>query len=269
VTRTKAVVLILGISVSVLALGLGCATSRPIHRPPTHAEIRAINEEARIRVDPLPVGGFVRRPVKIDHVVSADPEKIVAFSAGAPVAFWLGDVDRFRVRRRDRGAAIGATVGAGFGAVEGFFLVALLNSWGNPGTEDPPRDTSFPTAMAVGVAAIGAAACGAVGAVIGAIIGAPEDFPLVLGPPPPPPNDSPSEPPPPLPTPTPQDAAIVVAASAEVRSAPFKVAPVIATLPRGERLHVAPQPNAGWRVAFLRDGRVGYIQDAQVEVASP
>jgi hypothetical protein len=61
----------------------------------------------------------------------------------------------------------------------------------------------------------------------------------------------------------------VVAPSAEVRSAPFKVAPVIVSLARGDRLQVTPTPNAGWRVVFLPDGRVGYIQDVQVEVAAP
>ena len=65
-------------------------------------------------------------------------------------------------------------------------------------------------------------------------------------------------------------AASIVAESAEVRSAPFKVAPVVAVLPRGQRLAVDPTPADGWRVAVLSDGRTGYVEDAEVEVdASP
>jgi hypothetical protein len=47
------------------------------------------------------------------------------------------------------------------------------------------------------------------------------------------------------------------------------VAPVVAVLARGQSLFVDAIPNAGWRVATLLDGRVGYIQDAQVKVSSP
>jgi hypothetical protein len=258
------------VSVCALALGLGCATSHPIHRPPTREEIRAINDESRIRVQPVPMVGFVRRPWKIDHVVLADPEKIVAFAGGAPVAFSLADVAGFGVRRRDRGAVIGAGVGAALGAAGGYFLVAMISSMGYRSVDDPPSDTSFPTREGLGAAALGAVACGAVSALLGAVIGAPEDFPLVLGPPPPPPPPTVSPPPPrPPPPPLPRSAALVVAPSAEVRSAPFKVAPVIVSLARGDRLQVTPTPNAGWRVVFLQDGRVGYIQDGQIEVASP
>jgi hypothetical protein len=53
-----------------------------------------------------------------------------------------------------------------------------------------------------------------------------------------------------------------------VRSAPFDVAPVVVVLPRGQGLFVDATPNAGWRVATLQDGRVGYIQDAQVRADS-
>ena len=253
-------------SVCPVAPGLGCASSQPVHKPPTFAEIREINAEDRIRVEPLPTTGWARRALKVDHIVSADAERIViASGAGAAIAVPLREVAKFRARRRGRGAAIGAGVGVGVGAIEGFFLAAYLNGIGSRSGNDPPADSNFPVGAALGVAAIGAVVCSAVGAVVGAIIGAPEDFPLVLGPPPPSPYDSSTGPS----TPSPQRAAIVVAPSAEVRSAPFEVAPVILRLTRGERLYVDPTPNAGWRVAILSDGRVGYIQGAQVEVTSP
>jgi hypothetical protein len=252
-------------SVCSLAPGLGCASSQPIHQPPTFAEIREINGEDRIRVEPLPTAGWPRRALKVDHIVSADAERIVIASpAGTAIAVPLPDVAKFRARRRGRGAAIGAGVGAGVGAIGGYFLVAYAYESGYRSVNDPPADSTF-LGKALGVAAVGAVVGSAVGAVVGAIIGAPEDFPLVLGPAPPPADDSSTGPS----TPAPQRAAIVVAPSAEVRSAPFKVAPVIVSLTRGERLYVDPTPNAGWRVAFLWDGRVGYIQDAQVAVTSP
>jgi hypothetical protein len=78
----------------------------------------------------------------------------------------------------------------------------------------------------------------------------------------------PSSPPPPQPPPG-KRAARVVAPSADVRTAPFKVAPVLVVLPQGQDLFVDAAPSAGWRVATLRDGRVGYVQDAQVKVGSP
>jgi hypothetical protein len=98
--------------------------------------------------------------------------------------------------------------------------------------------------------------------------------------PPPPPPDStepgpalplgPASPPPRgLPTPAVKRSASVVAPSAEVHSAPFNVAPVVVVLARGQGLFVDATPNAGWRVATLLDGQVGYIQDAQVKVDSP
>jgi hypothetical protein len=74
---------------------------------------------------------------------------------------------------------------------------------------------------------------------------------------------------PPPPPPEGKKSASVVASSAEVRSAPFEGAPVVAVLSRGQRLLVDPTPNAGWRVVPLRDGRVGYIQDAQIKMDSP
>jgi len=102
---------------------------------------------------------------------------------------------------------------------------------------------------------------------------------LQPSPPPPPPPASaepgpapslgPASPPPRLPISADKRSASVVAPSTEVRSAPFNVAPVVAVLARGQSLFVDATPNAGWRVATLLDGRVGYIQDAQVKVSSP
>jgi hypothetical protein len=83
---------------------------------------------------------------------------------------------------------------------------------------------------------------------------------------------SPPAPPPPLlpPPPRPQArAASILPRSAAVRTAPFNVAPVVVVLAHGQGLFVEATPNAGWRVATLRDGRVGYIQDAEVQVNSP
>jgi hypothetical protein len=66
-----------------------------------------------------------------------------------------------------------------------------------------------------------------------------------------------------------EKAAVVVAASAAVRSAPFKVAPAIAVLPKGKVLLVDATSNAGWRFVPLKDGRAGYIEDAQLKMDSP
>jgi hypothetical protein len=82
----------------------------------------------------------------------------------------------------------------------------------------------------------------------------------------PPPPPAPSPPAPSLPPPAPKSSASVVTPTAEVRSAPFDVAPVVAVLARGQRLRVQETPRAGWRVAILPDGRVGYIRQAQVEL---
>jgi hypothetical protein len=205
------------------------------------------------------------------HVVSADAEKIVlAPNHGPPLAFRVGDVARFRGRRVGRGFAIGAGVGAAIGALEGFFTAAYLNGLGDRSGNDPPDTSGFPVGPALEFAAAGALIGAVGGAVIGAFIGSREEFPVVLGPAPPSeyvsstPASKLALAPPPA-----QRAATVTAPSAEVRSAPFKVAPVIATLAHGQRLYVDPTPNASWRVAFLSDGRTGYIQDAQVEVDLP
>jgi len=257
-----------------LALGFGCAAKiQRIHSPPTLAEIREINAEAPVSVVPLPACRC-GDAWKVDHVVSADAEKIVvAPDHLPPFAFPLGDVAWFHARRTGRGALIGAGVGAGIGAVGGLFTAFFIRGTGYRSADAPPDTSGSPVGPVLKVAAIFALGYSMVGAVIGAIAGSPEDFPLTLGPAPPSSYRSPTPaaelalaPPSP---PAAKRAAIVVAPSAEVRSAPFKVAPVIVTLARGQHLDVDPTPNAGWRVAYLSDGRVGYIQDAQVEMGSP
>jgi hypothetical protein len=57
-----------------------------------------------------------------------------------------------------------------------------------------------------------------------------------------------------------------VVASAQLRSAPFAVAPVVTVLAPGQSLSVAPTSSNGWRSAKLTDGRGGYVQDAQIKV---
>jgi hypothetical protein len=246
-----------------LVLGLGCARIQPIHEPPTLAEIREINAEGSISVELLPTAGRDNHRLKVDHVVSADAEKIVVAPAhGPPLAFDLGDVAQFHVRRRGRGGVVGASVGAGIGALGGLGIASFLYATGQS-----PDPSGFPVGSAIKLAEGGAIACSIIGAVIGAFGLSHEDFPLLLGPAPPSEYGSPK-----LalaPPPAAKRAAIVVAPSAEVRSAPFKVAPVLVTFARGQRLYVNLTPNAGWRVAFLSDGRVGYIEDAQVEADPP
>jgi len=119
-----------------LALGFGCAAKiQRIHSPPTLAEIREINAEAPVSVVPLPACRC-GDAWKVDHVVSADAEKIVvAPDHLPPFAFPLGDVAWFHARRTGRGALIGAGVGAGIGAVGGLLLRSSFVG----------RDTAAPT----------------------------------------------------------------------------------------------------------------------------
>jgi hypothetical protein len=59
-------------------------------------------------------------------------------------------------------------------------------------------------------------------------------------------------------------AAIVIAGPVAVRTAPFAVAPVQATLPAGFPLSAAPAAVNGWRFVTMPDGRAGYIPDGAV-----
>jgi hypothetical protein len=70
--------------------------------------------------------------------------------------------------------------------------------------------------------------------------------------------------PPPPPAPAGKTTVSVMTPSAELRTAPFQVAPLVTTLPRGQRI-VVGQSNGGWRLATLPDGRVGYVRDEQIE----
>jgi hypothetical protein len=262
-------------SACLLALGPSCTGIHPIHRPPTPAEIRKINSfEVPIYVEPLPTTDWGHDPWEVDRVVSADAEKImITRDDGAPFAVRLDDVLRLRLHRTGRGAVIGALVGGGFGGIGTLFGLLLVNGSQYRSPDAPPDSYAAPMRQFLEVTAISAVVAAAVGALIGAGVGSPEEFPLNLGP-----SQrlryhsSPQIAPPAFvgsSTRVTKRAAIVVAPSAEVRSAPFKVAPVIATLARGQRLNVASIPNEGWRVTYLWDGRVGYVQDAQVEVESP
>ena len=193
----------------------------------------------------------------IDRVVHVDASKIlVAPESGQPYAIRLDDVSAFTRWRGGRGAAVGAVVG---GAVLGFGLLVsavVIAGMGDPGPSRPGEMTSDQRSgpswgPIAEICLVSAAAGAAVGALIGA--GTRRSFMLV--------PDAAPEPPP---RPSLSEHARVVASSAELRSAPFEVAPVIAVLPRGQGLLVAATANAGWRVAALPDGRVGYIQDANV-----
>ena len=59
--------------------------------------------------------------------------------------------------------------------------------------------------------------------------------------------------------------AIVRASTAEIRTAPFNVAPVVTVLAGGQALLVGSVATDGWRRATLPDGRFGYVQDAQLQ----
>ena len=59
--------------------------------------------------------------------------------------------------------------------------------------------------------------------------------------------------------------AIVGSVAAQVRSAPSKAAPVVATFPPGASLSVSSDMRNGWRTVALT-GRIGYVEDAQLSV---
>ena len=81
-----------------------------------------------------------------------------------------------------------------------------------------------------------------------------------------PPAVVPAAEPPLPPAPAGSTPATVTAQSTEVRSAPFKVAPVVSVLSLGQRLFVKTTATDGWRAAKLLDGRSGYVQDAEIKV---
>jgi hypothetical protein len=264
-----------------LALGLGCATEtgvHPIHRPPTLAEIGQLNEaRGPLVVALIPSAG---PSPSIDHIVSADAAKLMVAPEDAPYwarrspergdspyALRLDDVAGFWAHSSGRSAAKGAVTGAAVGGVVDACLLSLAfllrNAGPPPNPNAPPcTDCSGPNAGTyLAVVLVPVAIGAALGALVGAANGSDEFFPFSLGPPPPlPPRP---------PTPTGKRSASVVALSAEVRSAPFKVAPVVVVLVQGQRLFVEAAPRDGWRVVYLSDGRAGYIKDAQVKVDLP
>jgi len=249
------------------SFGLGCAATvtHPIHVPPTYAEVYEINSRQwPLYVELLPTSSSGGGELRIKYVVSADAEKIVvARDDGPPFALRVGDVARFQVRPTSS-AATGAAVGAGLGVLIGLGFAKLTAGIGagvRHGVDSPPSSGGQPVSVYITSAAI----VGAIGALIGAAVASsPDDVPVTWIPTPDPPLPSSAGQPPTLRTP-----ALVVVPSAEVRSAPFEVAPVIAVLAHGEHLLVGETSREGWRVAFLPQGRVGYIQDAQVRGGAP
>ena len=261
---------------SSFGLGCGAAVIHPIHVPPTPAEIYEINvRQSPIYVELLPTTRSAGITLRIKYIVSADAEKIVvAHDGGPPFALRAGAVSQFHASPPSR-TAIGAALGGGVGVLLGLGLA-------NP--HRPDRRQALPTATLLLPPAAGRVWCtspspvaaGAVGALIGgAAAESPDDVSVTWIPaasPPPPRSAAAAARATPLAHPqprTPGTSALVVVQSAEVRSAPFEVAPVIVVLAHGEHLFVDETSPAGWRVAFLPEGRVGYIQDAQVRVDAP
>jgi hypothetical protein len=268
------------------SIELGCATLQPIHASPTPSEIAEINESgSSIVVEPLMIPPLGGHSWTVDHIVFADAQRIVVAPDDGPAfAFRVGEVANFHVRRTGHGAAVGGAIGAAIGAIGGLAAGFVVSRMGDPG---PPARTPTPGPSAgseagayLAIAAVGALAYGSFGALIGTITGAPEDFPVIWTAPPfpvaqsmpAPIYDAPappvSRPSPPAPAPR-GAAAIVVSASAAVRSAPFTVAPVVVVLAQGTHLFVDETPRAGWRVAYLSDGRVGYVEDARIKPGAP
>lgn len=60
--------------------------------------------------------------------------------------------------------------------------------------------------------------------------------------------------------------AVVAVDSAELRSAPYSIAPLLGSLARGQTLYVSSDVTNGWRGAQVSDGRSGYVHDADVQV---
>jgi hypothetical protein len=59
----------------------------------------------------------------------------------------------------------------------------------------------------------------------------------------------------------------VVNTTADLRSAPSSVAPVLIHLEVGSQLTVSNQVRDGWRLTSLRDGHVAYVQDAVLSIS--
>jgi hypothetical protein len=155
---------------------LGCTTFVPIHRPPTPDEIARINDTAEnggpLVVEPL------RLPV--NRIARVDQRKVeLVARTGAPLSLPLENVSGFTLKRRDRGVAIGAGVGAGAALVEILGLVALGALLSNSGLADPgaPHSSGCDDKCTEFIVGISAVSIG-VGALIGGIVGSPQAFPL-------------------------------------------------------------------------------------------
>ena len=61
----------------------------------------------------------------------------------------------------------------------------------------------------------------------------------------------------------------IVNSTADLRSAPSAVAPVLIHLDAGAQLTVSNQVRDGWRLTSLQDGHVAYVQDAVLHIAGP
>jgi hypothetical protein len=60
--------------------------------------------------------------------------------------------------------------------------------------------------------------------------------------------------------------ASVGASPGEVRTAPFRVAPLVLRLDPGQRVRVSIDGTNGWRAVILPDGRAGYIEDRAIRL---
>jgi hypothetical protein len=59
----------------------------------------------------------------------------------------------------------------------------------------------------------------------------------------------------------------IVAPETPVRSAPFDVAPEIARLRAGDKVHAVDPPQGAWRRVALPDGRYGFVREADTQQA--
>ena len=60
--------------------------------------------------------------------------------------------------------------------------------------------------------------------------------------------------------------ALITASPAEVRTAPYVVAPLLTRLEAGQRISASSAAANGWRTVMLPDRRIGYLQEAAVRV---
>jgi opacity protein-like surface antigen len=63
--------------------------------------------------------------------------------------------------------------------------------------------------------------------------------------------------------------AVIAVPVAEVRTAPSKAAPIIATVPAGKEVTVSDADSSGWRVIELGEGRRGWVLDPALRMLPP